>query len=212
MAAALTTPQALLDRIYGYDSGDIKELLQRCLESASVQLAAMIQSESFDRVAAAKDLFVIRDADLSFMGRIMDLRLRRGFVDEDTTPVVIRCGGTMDLSAEDPLPTGVYRVDKEAGFVSIDWLALTDVTGCRRLTDQVIEVTYDAGLNTKTGDIGKEYIGVPDWLKEAALIKGREIYQLTNPAKDKVATDVSVNLHQLIEPHLRAKPHYLIPE
>jgi len=48
-------------------------------------------------------------------------------------------------------------------------------------------------------------------LVEAALIKGREIYQLTNPSKDVPADAFSGNLAYLVDNNIRVAPLHLDP-
>ncbi len=222
MTIALATVKSLEGRINANTAGvgDLTPLLFQCLESATIQLLEIISLNSFTAAAGVVETFVVPEMCPLDDNRHIRFRLNNGFVDESTTPVSIVYGVTEeDLDAALPVVDTYMKIDAEKGLVYFDTLGFSsDLQSIsRRITPDggfggwFFRITYDHGWESKTEPYGKVYKTVPDWLREAALIKAREIYQLTIPVKERKATVSSVNLGSIVDRHIRWYPTALNP-
>jgi hypothetical protein len=223
MIPALASVDDLIIRINGIDTGaDIRKLLYSNLTSATIQLKDIARlGKIVQAVQVSEEFLVDRDTALR-EERFLKMRLSNSFVDESVNVVKVIYGITqedLDSPSQTPADAKFVKVDHERGNVHFDMAGfngdLTEPAISRRVPlnfyRYIFRVTYDYGLATKGSKEGKIFTGVPDWLEEAALIKAREIYQLTNPAQDNKAIDNSGNLAYLIDNNIRVAPLHLDP-
>ena len=218
MTLALATVDDLLTRTNAIDTGgDIRPLLRESLVSASIQLRHILKyGDNWGEQSQLVDTFQI---DLSTSKRLnherfLTFRLNFGFINEDTNTVKLRYGLSPDeLDNAADIDAQFLRIDKEKGVVKFDTYGFQDsfISVYRRRIpanyyQYLFRITYDCGLPTKGTEDGRVYDNVPDWLYESCLIKARELYQLTNPAKDVKAADISGNLAYLVESKIRIIP------
>lgn len=219
MAKALTTVLKLLNRINAIDTGDINKLLFQSLSSATTQLRSLIQTKSFDATVGLSEDFFIDPNNKPITSRFLKFRLSNGFVDETTNSLSLKYGLTeADLSTAVDIDTNFFSLDLEKGLVIFDTfefvensLSFRTINNSVNFSHYIFRITYDHGFTDSNTKEGKVYKGVPDWLEEIALIKGREIYQLTNPKKDKSPKENAMNLSILLDEHIRYNPTYLRP-
>lgn len=223
MIPALASVDDLIVRINGIDTGaDIRKLLYSNLTSATIQLKDILRlGKITQEVQVSEEFLVDRDTALR-EERYLKMRLSNSFVDESTNLVKVIYGVTqedLDNPNQTQADAKFVKVNHERGVVWFDMAGfngdLTEPAISRRVPlnfyRYIFRVTYDYGLATKGSKEGKIFNGVPDWLEEAALIKGREIYQLTNPSQDNKAIDNSGNLAYLVDNNLRIEALHLDP-
>lgn len=216
MATALATVDDLLSRTNALDVGDIRPLLFECLVSATIQLRGILRFGDWDKAAQVVETFQITgdQAKRLSTNRFLSFRVHNGLIDETTNRVLVRYGISEDqLDAAANLDAEFLKIDLEQGMVRFDTYGFQDsfISVYKRLLPSnyagyLFRITYDHGLDTFNTADGKIYSNVPDWLKEATLIKAREIYQLTNPAVDVKAAAYSGNLQYLVEEYMRYEP------
>lgn len=222
MVKALATVEDLQGRINANASGvgELAPLLFQCLTSATTQLLATIGTKSFDAAVAVVEDFVLPDLYPLVDNRYVRFRLNSGMIDESTNTVKVVYGITEeDLASATTIESKFIKVDTEKGLVLFDNLGFSNdlvsihrrISPDDRFSGYVFRITYDHGLASSTKTYGKIYKAVPDWLREAALIKAREVYQLTVPAKERKATESSINLDELINGRIRFFPTALRP-
>lgn len=222
MGVALTTIEALQSRINANAAGigELTPLLFQCLSSATTQLVEKLETRSFDATTGVVEDFVIPTLYPLIDNRFIRFRLNHGLVDEGTNAVSVVYGITEeDLASATPVVAKFLRVDLEKGLVLFDNLGFSDdlvsihrrITPDDRFSGYIFRITYDHGFDTSTKAYGKVYKLVPDWLVESALIKAREVYQLTIPSMDKSAGEISMNLDDMIGGKIRFFPTALRP-
>jgi len=218
MTFPLATVDELIIRINAIDASELRPLLYQSLKSATIQLKDILRLGELDAKVGVVEDFLI-DRDTAVRGeRYLKFRTTNGFIDEDTTPIEVLFGVTEDdLLNATPIDPKFLKVNKAEGTVKFDVTGFNSdlISISRRIPDFFFEylfrITYDHGFATRGSADGKNYKGVPDWLVEAALIKGREIYQLTNPSKDVPADAFSGNLAYLVDNNIRVAPLHLDP-
>lgn len=222
MGIALTNIEALQSRINANASGvgELTPLLFQCLSSATIQLVEKLETKPFDAAVAVVEDFVIPTLYPLVDNRFIRFRLNHGLLDVATNAVSVVYGVTEeDLTTATPVVAKFLRVDLEKGLVLFDNLGFSDdlvsihrrITPDDRFSGYIFRITYDHGFDTSTKSYGKVYKSVPDWLVESSLIKAREIYQLTVPSMDKSASDISMNLEDMIGGKIRFYPTALRP-
>lgn len=218
MTFPLASVDDLITRINAIDAEGLRPLLYESLKSASIQLRDILRLGELDAGVQVVEDFLI-DRDTAVRGeRYLKFRTQNAFIDETTNPVVVLFGITEDdLTAATPIDPKFLKINLEEGTVKFDVTGFNSdlITISRRIPDFFFEylfrITYDHGLITRGTPDGKIYRNPPEWLKEAGLIKGREIYQLTNPSKDIPADAFSGNLAYLVDNNLRIAPLHLDP-
>ena len=217
----LASVDEMITRTNAIDAGEIRPLFYQSLKSATIQLRSILRLGNLDRtVGVVEEFWVDRDSAVRLQtNRFLPFRLANGFVNDDTNPVLLRYGISKDqLDAAADLDAQFVRVEKERGVVNFDNYGFQDsfISVYRRhipsfYYNYLFRITYDHGFETKGTAEGKIYKGVPEWLSEMAVIKAREIYQLTNPATDVPADQFSGNLTYLVEDKMRWNPLAIDP-
>jgi len=218
MTFPLASVDDLITRINAIDAEGLRPLLYESLKSASIQLREILRLGELDAGVQVVEDFLI-DRDTAVRGeRYLKFRVHNAFIDETTNPVVMLFGITEDdLASATPIDPMFLKINLEEGTIKFDVTGFNSdlITINRRIPDFFFEylfrITYDHGLTTRGTPDGKIYRNPPEWLKEAGLIKGREIYQLTNPSKDIPADAFSGNLAYLVDNNLRIAPLHLDP-
>jgi len=218
MTFPLASVDDLITRINAIDAEGLRPLLYESLKSATIQLREILRLGELDAGVQVVEDFLI-DRDTAVRGeRYLKFRTHNAFIDETTNPVVMLFGITEDdLDNATPIDPKFLKINLEEGTIKFDVTGFNSdlITISRRIPDFFFEylfrITYDHGLTTRGTSDGKIYRNPPDWLKEAGLIKGREIYQLTNPSKDIPADAFSGNLAYLVDNNLRIAPLHLDP-
>lgn len=200
--------------------GDLSQLLASSLFSATTQLIEHLLIKSFDATVAVVEDFIIPETYVLDDNRFLRFRLNNGLVSQTANSVSMVYGVTeADLASAPPVATEFRKIDEEKGLVYFDNLGFSDdlisihrrISPDDRFTGYIFRITYDHGLaftNTVDGDF---YDDVPDWLQELALIKAREIYQLTIPSKDKKPASISMNFNDMLAGRIRYYPTALRP-
>lgn len=213
MTYALATIEDFSLRLGALEVSDIENLLYSCLVSATVQLSVKLKNKDFSAVVSKVDEFSL-DYHTAFRDdRYLSFTLNNGFIDSTTNAVSLVYGTTPDeLDNATPVASKFLRIDEEKGLVILDLWGLQEAmpTAYRKLKPSsfyqyLFRITYDSGFASKSTSAGKEYTGVPAWLKELALLKAREIYFLTNPltSTDSQPKDSSINMSCLLDSHVR---------
>ncbi len=218
MTFPLATVDELIVRINAIDATDLRPLLYQSLKSATIQLKDIFRLGELDaKVGVVEDFLINRDTAVRGE-RYLKFRVTNAFINDDTTPVEVLFGITEDdLISATPIDPKFLKINKETGTIKFDVTGFNSdlITISRRIPDFFFEylfrITYDHGFATRGSSDGKSYRDVPDWLSEAGLIKGREIYQLTNPSKDVPADAFSGNLAYLVDNNIRVAPLHLDP-
>lgn len=218
MTFPLASVDDLITRINAIDAEGLRPLLYESLKSATIQLREILRLGELDAGVQVVEDFLI-DRDTAVRGeRYLKFRTHNAFIDETTNPVVMLFGITEDdLDNATPIDPKFLKINLEEGTIKFDVTGFNSdlITINRRIPDFFFEylfrITYDHGLTTRGTPDGKIYRNPPEWLKEAGLIKGREIYQLTNPSKDIPADAFSGNLAYLVDNNLRIAPLHLDP-
>lgn len=218
MTFPLATVDELIVRINAIDATDLRPLLYQSLKSATIQLKDIFRLGELDaKVGVVEDFLIDRDTAVR-RERYLKFRVTNAFINDDTTPVEVLFGITEDdLISATPIDPKFLKINKETGTIKFDVTGFNSdlITISRRIPDFFFEylfrITYDHGFATRGSSDGKSYRDVPDWLSEAGLIKGREIYQLTNPSKDVPADAFSGNLAYLVDNNIRVAPLHLDP-
>jgi len=215
---ALTTVDQLILRINGVDHADLRPTLYANLVSATTQIKSIFRLGNLDpTVGVVDDFYITRD--IAKRGdRYLHFKLTNGFVDQTTNALTAIYGGTEDDLSSAPIILDEFlKINEERGTVRFDSFGFNSDLSMpaisRRIAvnfiDFTFRITYDHGLAVGNTPDGKRYTGVPDWLEESALIKGREIYQITNPSKDNPADANAGNLEYLIADHIRIEPGHI---
>ncbi len=212
MSTALATVEDLELRINATNTtGELTPLLYASLCSTTLHLTALLRVPSLEFTVGAVDRFYVDREYSKRVEQFIRFKLKNGFVNETTNPIELKYAFTVDDFTDAVAIESQYlSVDEDRGFVNFDVYGFRD-SFIRIYANRIpanfegyrFQITYDHGFEQKTLPEGKVYTGVPDWLYEAALIKGREIYQKTNPAKDVVTEDISSNLGLILDPHVR---------
>lgn len=218
MSLPLASVDELIVRINAIDVQGLRPLLYESLKSATIQLREIFRLGELDQGVAVIEDFLI-DRDTAVRGeRYLKFRTTNGFVDETATAVEVLFGITeSDLDNATPILPEFLKINLENGTIKFDVTGFNSdlITISRRIPDFFFEylfrITYDHGFANKSTEDGRIYDGVPEWLKEAGLIKAREIYQLTNPSKDIPADAFSGNLAYLVDNKIRIAPLHLDP-
>lgn len=218
MTFPLASVDELIVRINAIDAQGLRPLLYESLKSSAIQLKDIFRLGELDAGVQVEEDFLI-DRDTAVRGeRYLNFRTHNAFIDETTNPVVVLFGITEDdLVNATPIDPKFLKINLEEGTVKFDVTGFNSdlITISRRIPDFFFEylfrITYDHGLTTRGTPDGTIYRNPPEWLKEAALIKGREIYQLTNPSKDIPADAFSGNLAYIVDNNLRINPLHLDP-
>lgn len=218
MTFPLATVDDLIVRINAFDATDLRPLLYQSLKSATIQLKDIFRLGDLDAgVGVIEDFLIDRDTAVR-EERFLKFRVTNAFINDDTTPVEVLFGITQsDLDSATPIDPQFLQINKETGTIKFDVTGFNSdlITISRRIPanffEYIFRITYDHGFATRGSPDGKSYKGVPDWLSEAGLIKGREIYQLTNPSKDVKADAFSGNLAYLVDNNIRVAPLHLDP-
>ncbi len=218
MTFPLASVDDLILRINAIDAEGLRPLLYQSLKSATIQLRDILRLGELDAgVQVVEDFIIDRDTAIR-EARYLPFRLRNAFIDQSVTPIQVLFGITEDdLLSATPIDPMFLKINEEKGTVKFDVTGFNSdlITISRRIPENFFEyifrITYDHGLTTRGTPDGKTYRNPPEWLKEAGLIKGREIYQLTNPSKDVDAAAFSGNLAYLVDNNLRISPLHLDP-
>lgn len=214
MSFPLATVDDLRKSLGGHDSESLRLILYSNLKSATFQLQTIFGiGNNFRETVGAVDTFLVDQDTGNKRDRFMKFRLNQTFMNDDTTPFDIRFGLTEeDLDDTNPVDPVFLKIDKERGYVDFDLhefqdslISINRLRLPRNFTRWLFRITYDHGLPTKGTDEGKIFNqkNVPEWLQEAAMIKGREIYHLANPSKDVDAAQIAGNLEYLLAAHGR---------
>lgn len=218
MTLPLASVDDLILRINAIDAQGLRPLLYQSLKSASIQLRDIFRLGELDAgVGVVEDFIVDRDTAIREQ-RYLPFRVSNAFIDEDTTAIEVLFGITEDdLTNATPIDPQFLKINKAKGTVKFDVTGFNSdlITISRRIPDNFFEylfrITYDHGFAEKSTEDGRIYEGVPEWLHESALIKAREIYQLTNPSKDVKADAFSGNLAYFVDNNIRIAPLHLDP-
>ena len=186
MTLPLASVDELILRINAIDAQGLRPLLYESLKSATIQLRDILRLGELDAGVAVIEDFLI-DRDTAVRGeRYLKFRTTNGFIDETTNAVQVLFGITEDdLLNATPIDPKFLKINTDKGTIKFDVTGFNSdlITISRRIPDfffeYIFRITYDHGFVEKSTADGKIYNGVPEWLKEAGLIKGREIYQLT---------------------------------
>jgi len=218
MTLPLASVDDLILRINAIDAQGLRPLLYESLKSATIQLKDIFRLGELDAGVAVIEDFLI-DRDTAVRGeRYLKFRVTNAFIDETTNSVDVLFGITEDdLVNATSIDPKFLKINTDKGTVKFDVTGFNSdlITISRRIPDFFFEylfrITYDHGFANISTEDGRIYDGVPEWLKEAGLIKAREIYQLTNPSKDVPADAFSGNLAYLVDNNIRVAPLHLDP-
>jgi hypothetical protein len=194
---------------------DVQNKARFALEAATTHLISYIRTE-FDAQSVV-DQYYVDTGELPFQGEFPKFYLTQGFVTTPVASMVIRTSDQLpEVGTATAIDTTYLRLDSNKGTVLItgtDRLpinALSPVSGDRYF----VQIEYDAGFTAAADAFGSIYQNAPEYLAEAALILGKQIFDNGQPCKDGEATGTNgcpCTSEQLITRYIRFVPSALKP-
>jgi hypothetical protein len=194
---------------------DVQNKARFALEAATTHLISYIRTE-FDAQSVV-DQYYVDTGELPFQGEFPKFYLTQGFVTTPVASMVIRTSDQLpEVGTATAIDTTYLRLDSNKGTVLItgtDRLpinALSPVSGDRYF----VQIEYDAGFTAAADAFGSIYQNAPEYLAEAALILGKQIFDNGQPCKDGEATGTNgcpCTIEHLITRYIRFVPSALKP-
>lgn len=194
---------------------DVQNKARFALEAATTHLISYIRTE-FDAQSQV-DQYYVDTGELPFQGEFPKFFLTQGFVTTAVSALVIRTSDQLpDVATATAIDTSYLRLDANKGTILItgtDRLpinALSPVTGDRYF----VQIEYDAGFTAAADAFGSTYQNAPEYLAEAALILGKQIFDSGQPCKNGEATGTNgcpCTIEHLITRYIRFVPSALKP-
>lgn len=185
------------------------------LEAATTYLAMLVRTE-FDAVTGQVDTYYVDSREFPWVGEFPRLYLSRGFVTTAVSSLDVRTSTLLDELAGAPsVGTDYLVLDQTKGTLLItgtDALpinALNPIAGDRYF----VRLTYDAGFTETEDAYGSVYDDPPQWLKEAALLIGKQFFDTGQPCDDKGlnGSGCPCIVEHLVTPNIRFYPSALGP-
>lgn len=194
---------------------DVQNKARYALEAATTHLISYIRTE-FDAQSLV-DQYYVDTGELPFQGDFPKFYLTQGFVTTPVSSMTIRTSDQLpDVGSATVIDASYLRLDANKGTVLItgtDRLpinALSPVSGDRYF----VQIEYDAGFAEQADAYGSVYVNAPEYLSEAALILGKQIFDSGQPCKDGEATGTNgcpCTIEHLITRYIRFVPSALKP-
>jgi hypothetical protein len=194
---------------------DVQNKARYALEAATTHLISYIRTE-FDAQSNV-DQYYVDHGEFPFNAEFPKFYLTQGFVTTPVSSLVIRTSDQLpDVASATAIDTNYLRLEANKGTVLItgtDRLpinALSPVTGNRYF----VQIEYDAGFTSTADAFGTIYENAPEYLAEAALILGKQLFDNGQPCKDGEATGRNgcpCTIEHLITRYIRFVPSALKP-
>jgi hypothetical protein len=185
------------------------------IEAATLHLISIIRTE-FDQNVSITDQYYVDVGEFPFVGEFPRIYLSQGFVTTAVASLVIKNADQLgDLAAATAINNAFVVLDQSKGTVLITGTdqalsgTLQIVSGNRYF----LSVTYAAGFTAVADMFGTIYENTPDWLKEAAQIIAKAIFDSGVPCddKDKNALGCCISIEGLANRYIRYLPSALKP-
>lgn len=202
--------------------GDVDDLddsvtakCQASIEAATTHLVSFIRTE-FDENASITDTYYVDIGEFPFLGKFPRFYLSQGFVTTVVASLVVKNADQLgDLAAAAAISTAFLVLDSSKGALLITGTdqalsgTLQIVSGNRYF----LSVAYAAGFTQKSDAFGAIYENVPEWLKEAALIIAKSLFDKGVPCEegDKNAVGCPCSIEALVNRYIRYLPSALKP-
>ena len=193
---------------------DFLDAVTEASKAASAGLASHLRYGDWDAYNNRKDVFQCLRSFSSGNMQKLQFRLSRGFVVEDSSFSAFYSSSPVNIRNMD---TGLMTdLQSVSGDAQSDYLYIDHAKGVLTvygidLTDQWVVVTYSGGLDVDTDD---EYVGVPDWLREAAMVHAALHLSRNRAFQTEGADDTSflkTSLKSMLDGNWRATPSAKLP-
>lgn len=194
---------------------DVTAKARASIEAATLHLISIIRTE-FDAVTAQVDNYYVDSGEQPYVGDFPRALLSRGFVTTVVGALVVKISDQLpDLPAASTITNDYTVLESDKGTVLLtgtDRLqinALVPISGTRFF----MSITYDAGFTTKSDAFGTIYENTPEWLKEAAQIISKSIFDTGVPCddKDKNSLGCCISIEGLVNRYIRWVPSAIKP-
>lgn len=194
------------------DSPETNDKALYSLEVATSYLSEMLRT-SFDRQALT-DLFNVDPDGEPWDGDFPMLYLSQGFVYQPETLTLKLASSIPELPSTDAIDSNYRHVDATKGLV----LMIEDLDAEINVPDWSIgceffaQADYTAGFTTDSDEFGDFYTGIPSWLREAATLEARRVFEMDSLCEDrKRSINCCPELQCLIDAHIRFYPYATHP-
>jgi len=166
--AKLASIEDLRNALNRSNDSDTNRILNSALEAVTPAISGYLQTGFGRQEEKDVDTFLPTKQDHFADGRLV-FKLRNSLL--VTGSVVIRSAlDNSELAAADPIPDMGIAIDTYRGYVTL----LPGEVAKRE--NHWFQIEYLSGFNTAADQIGRYYTGVPEWLKQAALLTAMEVY------------------------------------
>jgi hypothetical protein len=204
--------KALRERLQARENTETDAAIDRALLAASSHLESILYTEFSRKII--KDVFFVNWSEFPHRADRAKFYLKQGFADS-TQPQELKIAASFDeLDAQTAQPTKHYRITKdESGLLTVigsDSLRPPffstssentqvdpfQVRGVAMLLNfTYVQLEYTAGFESKRDKTncfsGKVYKDVPEWLEEACLQIGRELYLTDVDVEEAIVDDAT---------------------
>lgn len=217
--AKLLSLEVLKSSLAQCDTDAAAEMLNSAAEMATAILSGYLRTP-FDRLNYV-DHFDFNDRNNMDAERVpLYVKPKAGFI-EPASPVPV-IDVAADFATLTSNPTAIaatdYLLDASKGVIKIMILTegLADLFSTRITTKSMCRVTYTAGFSDKADDVGRVYIGVPQWLQEAARLMTIYLYDQLIVAKGsdqqvQPLTSVPQSVQMMLDGHVRVHQTAVTP-
>lgn len=162
-------------RMGSLNDPNVNATLGAALDAAAVHIAAVLRTDFTRQIK--KDIFWVDSTQKPFVGQFLYLKLSQGFVDSAETFEIRSSNYFDDIAAMDPLDLSFVDVNYPKGVVAVTastWNGYQHPLASE-LDKSFVQVDYTCGFEVADYCDGEAYVGVPPWLKEAAILTAAQI-------------------------------------
>lgn len=193
---------------------DVTAKAQASIEAATLYIQTILRTE-FDEATLA-DQYYVDTGEFPFVGEFPRLYLTQGFVSTPVASLTVRSADLLpDLAAATAMATDYLVLDANKGTVLItgtDQLpigALAPITGDRFF----LRIEYTAGFQSEADSYGSIYVDAPEYLREAAIVLAKSIFDMGQPCEPKDVNDKGCpcSVEKFLNRYIRFLPSALKP-
>jgi hypothetical protein len=176
------------------DIESINIRLSAAIDAATLHLESVLQT-SFDLLSNSDIFFIDQDILPWSLDGTVKFKLSNGFALSTPTPVITQSVSFTEFATGDVIDTNLFNFKYEKG------LFILTSTGYNK---SFYKIDYDSGFSLKSSPYGQVFVGIPDWLTEAAYLFSNHIYQQGRDCgknvsqKHKIATDPNLIIQNKI--------------
>ena len=194
---------------------EVQTKARYAIEAATTHLVSIIRTD-FDEAAGIVDRFYVDTDEMPYVGEFPRLYLSRGFVTTAVSSLSVKAASILtELSGGTALNTDYLVLDATKGTLLITGTDELPIAGPSIVSGDrfFAQVTYDAGFAQSADAFGFIYEGAPDWLKEAAMILAKSIFDTGAPCadKDRNAQGCPCSIEGLVSRYIRFAPSAIKP-